>query len=499
MTSSTFSPRMRMIGALAATALAFAAAGCSKNPATGREDLSFMSPAEEQRIGDENHPKIMKQFGGAYDDPKLQAYVTSLGNLLAASSEMPDAKWTFTVLDSDVTNAFALPGGYVYITRGLMTLAETEAQLAAVVGHEIGHVTARHSAQRHAQGTVAQVGSIGAAILSSIFLGPQAGRVIGQAASVGAQAYVAGYSRSQEFEADTLGIRYNGRVGFDPHGMAGFLAKLDAEKNLAARLRGQTPRGSTYFDTHPPTPDRVARASKLAADAGIKNATDGRGVFLSKIDGLIWGDSPDQGYARDGVFAHAGLNIRYEVPSDFTLTNSPQRVLAHGPNGSVIIFDTGPRNYGGSMYDYLRNTWAKGTRLSNLERLRVNGLDAASATTRGTSGGRKVDARLVAIKGRKGGTYRLVFLSPTNLTRQLSPGFRRTIDSFRHMSAAERRALKPWRIRLYKVRRGDTIDSIARRQMVMRKFAKERFMLLNGLTGSSTLAAGRVVKVVQDR
>lgn len=498
MTSTATPLRRRLLGAAAALALAVATAGCSTNPATGGQDVVFMSQSDEKRIGDENHPKILKQFGGAYEDPELRAYVSSLGQVLAASSELPNIKWTFTLLDSDVTNAFALPGGYVYVTRGLLALAETEAQLAAVIGHEIGHVTARHGAQRHAQGTLAQIGAVGASIAGAILGGAQAGRAAGQLASVGAQAYVASYSRDQEFEADTLGIRYNGRVGFDPDGMADFLAKLEAEKNLIAKLRGQAPRGTTYFDTHPPTPDRVARARALAAKTRATDATDGREIYLSKIDGMIWGDSPDQGYARDGVFAHENMNIRYEVPDNFTLFNSPSQVMAFGPGGAAIAFDTGPKNYGGSMRDYLGQTWGRNVRLSGLEAINVNGLDAATATTRGTANGRQVDVRLVAIKGEKGDTFRLAFYSPTNQTKRLERPYRETTYSFRHMTAAERAALKPLRIRIYTVRRGDTVDRIAQREMGVKKFAKERFMLLNGLSANSRLKAGQKVKVVRE-
>lgn len=488
----------RLLAAAAMVGLAAATAGCSTNPATGKQDVVFMSQSDEKRVGDENHPKVLKQFGGAYDDPELQSYVKSLGQVLAASSELPNIKWTFTLLDSDVTNAFALPGGYVYITRGLVSLAETEAQLAAVIGHEIGHVTARHGAQRHAQGTLAQVGALGASIAGAIFGGAQTGRAVGQLAGVGAQAYVASYSRDQEYEADGLGIRYNSRVGFDPEGMAGFLAKLDAEKALIAKLRGQAPRGSTYFDTHPPTPDRVARARALAARTPAKGATDGRDVFLSKIDGMIWGDSPDQGYARDGVFAHGGLNIRYEVPDGFTLFNSPNQVTAFGPGGAAIVFDTGPKNYGGSMRDYIAQTWGRNARLSDLQTIDVNGLDAATATTRGNAQGRAADVRLVAIRGREGHTFRLVFFSPSNRTRALATPYRETTYSFRHMTGAERRALKPLRIRIYTVRRGDTIDRVVRRQMDIKKFAKDRFLLLNGLRANSRLKVGQKVKVIKE-
>ena len=499
MIASSSPLRRRLLGALSALALAGAAAGCSSNPATGGSDVVFMSQADEKRVGDENHPKILKEFGGAYDDPALQNYITSLGQLLAASSELPNIKWTFTLLDSPVTNAFALPGGYVYITRGLLSLAEDEDQLAAVMGHEIGHVTARHGAQRQARGTLAQVGAVGASILGAVLGGAQVGRAVGQLAGTGAQAYVASYSRDQEFQADTLGIRYNSRVGYDPHGMAEFLAKLQSEKNLVAKLRGQSPRGSTYFDTHPPTPDRVSRARQLASRTRVKNPIDGRDIYLSKIDGMIWGDSPDQGYARDGYFAHEKLNIRFEVPDGFTLFNSSSKVVAYGPNGAGITFDTGPKNYGGSMYDYLRQTWGRKVKLAGLKAIRINGLDAATATTRGNSNGKAVDVRLVAIQGRQGHTFRLTYLSPTNQTQRLAAPYRTSMNSFGHMSRSELARLGPYRIRLYRVRQGDTIERIVRNQMAVKRFALDHFKLLNGMSDETGIAPGRIVKVISDR
>jgi predicted Zn-dependent protease len=471
---------------------------CSSNPATGGKDISFMSKDDEKRIGDENHPKILQAFGGEYNDPALQGYVKSLGQLLAASSELPDRKWTFTLLDSDVTNAFALPGGYVYVTRGLLSLAETEGQLAAVIGHEIGHVTARHGAQRHAQGTLAGIGAAGASILGSILVGPEAGRAIGEFANIGAQGYVASYSRDQEYQADELGIRYNGRIGFNPQGMSQFLAKLDSEKGLIAKLRGQAPKGSSYLDTHPPTPDRVKRARKLAEKNLVDKPIDGRDIYLSKIDGMIWGDSPDQGYARDGTFAHKNLNIFFSVPDEFTLFNSPKNVTAYGPDNAVINFDMGPKNYGGSMRDYIRQTWARNALLSNLQSIEVNGLEAATASTKGRVNGRSTDIQLVAIRGKEGHTFQLTFYSQPQKTKTLSEGYRRTTYSFRHMSLDELEKLKPLRIRLYKVRKGDTIESVSQ-MMAVKKFAEDRFKLLNGVKQNSDLIVGQTVKIISTK
>jgi len=196
--------------------------GCTTNPATGRENLSLVSQEEERRLGEEAHPEILEEFGGEYKDASTQAYVRGIGQLLAQSSEMPDLDWHFTVLDSDIINAFALPGGYIYISRGLMALADDEAQLASVIGHEIGHVTARHYATRQTQSIGAQVGVALLSILTGVTAGGEAAQSVGQLGGVLAQGYLASYSRSQELESDGLGIRYLSRTGYDTAASASF-------------------------------------------------------------------------------------------------------------------------------------------------------------------------------------------------------------------------------------------------------------------------------------
>ena len=183
------------------------------------------------------HPQVLLQFGGAYDDPELQAYVTRTGRQLVAVSELPKEEFTFTVLDSDVINAFALPGGYVYITRGLLALADDEAELAGVMAHEIGHVTARHSAQRYSRGALAQGGVAIGTILAGVLGGGAAAQLAQQAGGAGAQAYLAGYSRDQEFQADELGVRYLARGGYDPAAMSSFLDEARAQRPADAPAR----------------------------------------------------------------------------------------------------------------------------------------------------------------------------------------------------------------------------------------------------------------------
>ncbi|MEK9905118.1 MAG: peptidase M48, partial [Rhodospirillales bacterium] len=291
---------------------------------------------------------------------------------------------------------------------------------------------------------------------------------------------------------------YNGRIGFNPLGMSQFLAKLDSEKGLVAKLRGQAPKGSSYLDTHPPTPDRVKRARKLAEKSLVDKPIDGRDIYLSKIDGMIWGDSPDQGYARDGSFAHKNLNIFFSVPDEFTLFNSPKNVTAYGPDNAAIKFDMGPKNYGGSMRDYIRQTWARNAQLSNLQSIEVNGLEAATASTKGRVNGRSMDIQLVAIRGKEGHTFQLTFYSQPQKTKTLSEVYRRTTYSFRHMSLDELEKLKPLRIRLHKVRNGETIESVSQ-MMAVKKFAEDRFKLLNGVKQNSDLIVGQTVKIISTK
>ena len=227
-----------LIALLLTPALALPAA-CARvvNPATGQTEFTAMSPEQERQTGKAQHPQVLMQFGGAYDDPELQAYVTRTGRELVAVSELPKEEFTFTVLDSDVINAFALPGGYVYITRGLLALADDEAELAGVMAHEIGHVTARHSAQRYSRGVLAQGGVAIGTILAGVLGGGAGAQLAQQAGGASAQAYLAGYSRDQEFQADDLGVRYLARAGYDPTAMSGFLDQARTQRPADAAPR----------------------------------------------------------------------------------------------------------------------------------------------------------------------------------------------------------------------------------------------------------------------
>ena len=308
-----------LFGLLALPALS----ACETAPGTGRTIFTGgMGPETEARLGYQEHQKIVPQFGGAYADPAIDAYLTGIGDLLARTSEIPDQKFTFTVLDTPMVNAFALPGGYVYITRGLLALADNEAEVAGVLAHEIGHVTARHAAERYGQTMAANILGLGLGIL--LGSGP-ATDLYGAVAGVALRSY----SREPEYESDLLGVRYMSRAGYDPGAMATFLTRLLAHGRLEAELRGQPGKADAFdiMQTHPRTAERIARA---IAEAGTKTVAEpliAREIYLGKIDGLLYGDDPEQGFVRGRRFLHPWLRFAFEVPRGFRPPDPRERPL----------------------------------------------------------------------------------------------------------------------------------------------------------------------------
>ncbi|SDG10793.1 Putative Zn-dependent protease [Limimonas halophila] len=479
----------RTAAGLAAAALLAANAGCTTAPATGETIFTGgMGADQAKKIGARQHPQILRQFGGEYENRALTTYVSSVGELLAQTSEEPDKDWTFTVLDTPVPNAFALPGGYIYITRGLLAITENEAQLAGVLGHEIGHVTARHSAARYGGNVLGQV----AGVAAGVFLG----RAGAQAANVLGAVALSSYSRQQEFEADKLGVRYATRGGFQADGMAQLLERMQAKSELDAKLQGREPRdGFSLLATHPRTPERVREAMAAADKKPVQSPIVGRDVFLSKLDGMVYGHTAEQGFIRRHEFLHPKLKLAFEVPEAFRLFNSAERVLAFGPEDSVIIFDSGGPKASSDPVDHLQNQWTSGRRLSDVEEITVNGMPAATGSTRVNTQQGTRDARFVAIRYSPTQIYRFLFLTPPELTGRFNEDFRRTTHSFRKLTDAEAAELKPKRIQVHTVREGETVESLAER-MPYPDFKLERFRVLNGLQPGDTLSPGEKVKLV---
>lgn len=472
-------------------AVAGALAACTTNPATGQQEFTLMSPSDEIRVGQQEHPKILNEFGVYQEMPELNAYVATLGGRLHSVSELSQQSFTFTLLDSDMVNAFALPGGYVYVTRGLMALANSEAELAGVVGHEIGHVTARHSAQRVTQQTLA---GLGAVALGAVVGDPQ----LTEMAGLGALAWVQGYSRAHEFEADQLGIRYMSRAGYDPIAMSTFLNSLGENSVLSRQLMFQDGEAQIdWFSTHPRTPDRVAAAAQAVSGSGGGNWVHGRDEYLRRLDGMIFGDSPEQGFIRGRTFSHPVMRMTFVVPEGFRMLNSPDAVLAINKDGAFVRFDGAQAQQNVTMTTYLTQQWARGREVNELEKIDMDGMEAATGwlQVQGNSG--PINLRLVALRWDATTVYRFMIVSPQQYTAALEMPMRRMLGSFRRLSQAEAAALRPLRLRVVEVRGGDTIDSFAQR-MAFDDFRRERFMVLNGITSNSQLQPGMLVKIVTE-
>jgi len=468
-----------------------ASAGCAVNSATGEQSFTaFMSPAEEIRIGQEQYPKILKEFGGVYQNPDLARYVGSIGQLLARTSETPSFTFIFTVLNSPVINAFATPGGFVYVTRGLLALADNEAELAGVMAHEIGHVVARHSAQRYSQ---AMAANLGVTLLGVLTNTPQIGRLAG----LGANLYLSSYSREQEFEADMLGVRYLSRVGFSPHAMSAFLNKLQVNDALQLRLKGEEGKGpaTSLLATHPRTAERVERA---IANAGLDPVIDpviARDIYLNKINGMLYGDDPAQGFIRGRDFIHPKLGFRFQVPQGFRLFNSAEAVTALGPNGARIFFDSAERRDDEPMLYYLTSRWADF--LQDTEAIDVNGMQAATGHSLTDTEQGTMDVRLLAIAFDARTIFRFIFLAPVDDARDLSVDFRRTTYSFWRLQRGEAASVLPRRIKIIRARSGDSLRSLAEK-MPFEDFQLERFRVLNGFAPGQEPASGQMIKIITD-
>jgi predicted Zn-dependent protease len=493
-TALIWQPTRRQFGVAAIAGLGSFCAGCAVNPATGDQQVILMSSDEERRIGAIEHPKILQEFGGAYDDPKVSGYIAAIGGRLAATTELPGQNFTFTVLNSPIVNAMALPGGYVYLTRGLLALAQNEAEAAGVIGHEIGHVVARHTAARISRAQVTQFGLIGLAILGGVAGLPSG---TGQIANSLASLHLRGFSRDQEFEADTLGIRYMSRAGYDADAMASFLAQLRAHSTLRAQINGETSDTVDSLDimaTHPRTLDRIKRAT-TAAGPKLDNARNlHREAYHSAIDGMIFGDDPDSGVIRGRKFAHRALRFCFEVPEGFTLVNRPNAVIArHKALRSTIIFDLDSRRNGGAMTSYLIRDWAK-SRMNDVASLTVNGLAAATGSfVTNTKKGQMV-VRLLAIRGGPSEIFRFMFLTPATVTKRLSVPFRRTTYSFGRLSLNEASQITPLRMTILR-RQNGSLKSLVRRMQV-NSHASGWFELLNGFASGNTPKPGDAVRLV---
>ncbi len=463
--------------------LLLALTGCATNPVTGRPDLVFMSEQQEVALGAQAHAEILQRYE-VYDDPALQRYVDTVGQSLAKHSHRAQLAYRFTVLDSTEINAFALPGGYVYITRGLLAYLNSEAELAAVLGHEIGHVTARHAVR---QQSTAQAASVGTSLLS--ILVPQLGYAgLNQTVNLLGSALLRGYGRDMELEADGLGAEYLARTGYDPQAMIAVIGTLKNQeifdRELAA-AEGRAPRAyHGLFATHPSNDQRLTEA---VARAGTLDTTGGevrRDAFLDQIEGLVIGENPQEGVVRGKQYYHAALGFALDLPDGWAAENLPARLVLSAPQGAAQIQLTAKKLDAGQTVGSLVHGMGLAS-FTDEQSLAVNGLAGLTGRTQIAVSGRQLPARLVAIA--HGGRAFLV----TGAAREaanfaaVDPVVLNTARSFRPLSPADRKKVSANRLRV--VARRDTISwgSLAAASP-LRKLPEAQLRLLNAASASST-------------
>ncbi|HXD74863.1 MAG TPA: M48 family metalloprotease [Vicinamibacterales bacterium] len=439
----------------ATTCLLLLAAACATNPATGERQLSFMSEEKEIALGQENDAQVRKEMG-SYDDRALQEYVTSIGLKLAQVSERPALPWHFTVADVPAVNAFALPGGYIYITRGILPYLDDESQLAGVLGHEIGHVTARHAASQYSKSTLSQIGLIGAAIFAP------GGPAIAEAGGSGLGLLLLKNSRDDEAQADGLGVRYASRAGWDPAGIPRMLTTLGRIEE-ASDSKGVP----NWLQTHPQPDDRVQRvqAAVREAEAGATKFVENHDAYLQRMKGLVWGDNPEQGIVRGSSFLHKGLRFSFEFPAGWSIENGSTAVVAKQPGTNDLMLLQQVRRPARTVEDTAIITMQNaGFRAVEGAPRSVNGLDGYVGSYVGVlQNYGRVQLRALFVRNNQD-TYLVAGIAPIDAYPNVVSTFDRSLDSFRSMSPADAERLQPNRIDLYTAKQGDTWQSIAERQ-----------------------------------
>ena len=475
---------------LAATAVAVIPSTTTAQ--SGLRNLNPRDVAEAQR----QHAALLVEFGGAETGAR-GAYVQSVGRRVAAYSGVTPSAYNFTTLNSAVENAFATPGGYIYITRQLMGLMDNEAELGFALGHEVGHVAANHSRARQSAASRNSVLGVLGAVLGSVLGSSVFGDLISQGAQQAAVMSQLRFSRDQEYQADTLGTRYLVSAGYDPVGGPGILAALGRATALEARVQGRTNRQTPeWASTHPLSENRTQRALAGARATGrLGVGTTNRDQFLAQLEGVYVDDDPAQGIIEGRSFMHPDLRIQFSVPVGYLMQNGTREVTIQGSAGQAQF--SGGR-YGGNMESYIAQVFQELTggrqqmMIPQPQRTSVNGLPAAYTTTRVNTQSGVVDVSVFAYQWNPNTIYHFVML--TRGGNGIGP-FSQMVQSIRRISASEAAAIRPRVIDVVTVRPGDTVQSLANR-MAYRDFRMERFLSLNGLNTGSRLAPGQKVKIV---
>lgn len=474
---------------LAATISAFILGSCSTNPVTGKKQVVLMSEQQELQMGAEADPQIIAQYG-LYADSSLQRFMNAMGQKMAAISHRPNITYHFRVLDSDVINAFATPGGYIYFTRGIMGYLNNEAQFAGVLGHEIGHVTARHTVSQQTKQMFGQLGIIAASIYN-----PN----LGQIAQQGGQLLFLKFDRSAEMQSDELGVQYSSAIGYDAHEMAKFFNTLKRQGEKAGQELPE------FLSTHPDPGNRYNTVNKLATEWQAAHSGTAlqinRNQYLNKINGIIYGEDPHQGFKQNNMFYHPDLRFQFATPNGWAYQNSPQQVQFGEPNGQAVLIFMGAQ---ANSPQAAAQEFAQQAKLQVTEsnQTTVNGMPAFYVVGNQIQQDQQTGQQVVAARAlgyfiqHGNAIYSFIGLAAPQTFNNYGQVFLNSIQSFRQITDNNILTIKPERV----VIKTTTADMTLAQALAAYKMPQDRYeelAILNGMNQSDRLAKGTQFKILQ--
>ena len=480
-------------------------AGCGStvnNPVTGQAERSVMSEAAEIAEGKKSHAQVLQEYG-VLANPRVQAYVNDIGQRLARQSQRANLQWTFTVLDSPEINAFALPGGYVYITRGIMVYLDSEADLAGVIGHEIGHVTARHGAQRATRQQDAGLGVLAASVLGAVLEANGyggAGRVASDLSQTVAAGYVSRYGREQELQADSLGAEYLSRIRFDPRNMVDVINVLKNQERFAAeqaQSQGRSaPAQNSWLSSHPSNDQRLDSITRLSAQykSNTPYNDEGRARYQQILEGVAFGESPEQGLTRGQNFYHAGLGFALTAAAGWRIQNEADQItLVNSAGDAGLIVKMAPADAGKTHDDIIRKLINPSA--GRAERTQINGLTATrfSGTVAGKNG-QAQNTELTLITSAQGAVFLFIHAAKdANAMQRSRVQMQETENTFRALTPSDKAASRPWMVRSAVMPRGGFAE-LARNSPLAN--AEQQLRLINGVYPSGEVKVGLPVRTV---
>ncbi|MEH0075342.1 M48 family metalloprotease [Pannonibacter sp. Pt2] len=488
--TNKFTPVRKALRTLLTAGLMASLAGCQmlggNSASVGVVAPGTLRPGLAADIGAREHPRVVATYGGVYQNSGAERAIAAVVGRLVAASDDPSQSYRITILNSPAVNAFALPGGYLYITRGLLALANDTSEAAAVLAHEMAHVTANHAIQRQQKAEATELAN---RVVSNVVKDPEKVKE----AVISSQLSFARFSQAQELEADKIGVRTLARAGFDPFAAARFLNSMSSFAALQS-ARKEASSAPDFISSHPSTPERMNLAVQEARAISAPGIGErDRTAYLSNIDGMLFGDDPLEGFVRGRDFLHKALGIGFSVPAGYVLENSPEAVLASNGSGTAMRFDGADLTGYDSLRSYMNAGWINGLIPDSVKETTINGLPAVvgSAITQGWS------FRIAVVRiGRNG--YRFIFAS-RDPGGAFTRDYDQTIQSFRQLSPTERARLQSLRIKVIQSRAGDTPRSLAIGMSGIEPSRRlEFFSVLNGFGPDDEIPAGTSVKLVVD-